>query len=159
MNNIRLNIDNLAAQLLPWFKRQTARVTWLRALLSPLKDLSANFEAYKRDTRVLVNVTGQVKVLEGFLREKYGQVSIIIETFDDMCLDVGLLEEGATHLVNIPLEAEGTGPAVPLYGERKEAFGDVDFIVYIPAGVDADAVRADIARFKIAIVKFKIVQK
>ena len=68
MNNIRLNIDNLAAQLLPWFKRQTARVTWLRALLSPLKDLSADFEAYKRDTRVLVNVTGQVKVLEGFLR-------------------------------------------------------------------------------------------
>lgn len=157
--NIRLNIDNLASQLLPWFKRQNTRVTWLRALISPLKDLSADFEVYKRDTRVLVNVTGQVKVLEGYLREKYGAESIIIETFDDMGLDVGLEVEGTTHLAHVPLEAEGQGPAVPLFGERKAAFGDADFIVYIPVGIDADAVRADISRFKIAIVKFKIIQR
>jgi hypothetical protein len=40
----------------------------------------------------------------------------------------------------------------------RERFGDVDFVVYLPAGVDAERVTADIERFRQALTKYGIVQ-
>lgn len=154
---MKLEIDNLVRQLIPPHKRLINRLAWLRALLSPLKPLFADFHLWRKDTRMMVNVNSQVKVLEGYLKVKYNQpISIKIVTFDDGLLSVGLRSEG--RLVHPPFDIN-VGVAIPLPGEIRESFGDVDFIVYIPLGVETDLLRADIEKYKMALVKYKIIQK
>ena len=41
----------------------------------------------------------------------------------------------------------------------REQFGDVDFIVHIPAGVDAEQIRADIEKYRAALTTYKIDQR
>jgi len=161
--NIKLNIDNLVKQLLPWYKRQPVRLAILRAMVSPLRLMWADFDRWRDDTRMTINVNSQVAVLEGYLKKKYNQpVTITIVTFDDGALEVGLIEEGETFAINVPLENETElqqAPVVPLDGEIRAQFGDVDFIVYIPIELDVDLVTADIERFKQALIKYKIVSR
>lgn len=57
----------------------------------------------------------------------------------------------------IGLETE-TMVDVPLDGEIRERFGDADFIVYIPAGIDINLIRAEIENYKQALTKYKIIQ-
>lgn len=161
MRNIRIDYSNLVRQLLPAHKRQPVRLWWLRRLVAPLGGLFSSFAAWRDEVRMLVNVTSQVRVLEGYLRVKYGQpVAIRIETYEDGGLLVCLEEEGETQRLNIALDEAEAVPAadVPLEGELRERFGDVDFVVYIPQGVDIECVRADIERFRRALVKYKIIQ-
>ena len=83
-----------------------------------------------------------------------------VETYEDGGLRICLEEEGDTQRLDLALEAEGTPAAeVPLEGELREQFGDVDVVVYIPQGVDIEQVVADVERFKQALVKYKIIQK
>lgn len=160
MMNPKLNISNLVLRLLPWHKRTPVRVAFLRALAAPLGWLFGLFDAWRDDTRMIVNVTSQVAVLEGYLRKKYGQpIAIKVLTFSDGALNIGLEEEGDTQGVWIPLpEDELPGENVPLAGEMREHFGDADFIVYVPQGIDLDLLRADIERFKQALIEYKIIQ-
>ena len=159
MKNVKISIDNLVRQTLPWYKRLPSRLAWLRVLLYPLLCLFEQFDTWRRRTRLLINVTSQVKVLESYLRDKYGDIRIGISTFTEGALNLGLEIEGETHRADIALESEGGGVLLPLEGEMREAFGDVDFIVYIPAGINYDAIRADIERFRQAMVKYKIIQQ
>ena len=63
-------------------------------------------------------------------------------------------EEGVASAVGIGLESD---PAqIPLEGELRNQFGEVDFIVYVPDGVDIERVRADVERYKLAMITFKI---
>lgn len=160
MRNIRIDYRNLVRQLLPDHKRQPGRLWWLRGLTTPLAGLFADFERWRADTRRIVNVTAQMRILEGYLRTKYGQpVAIRIETYQDGGLGVCLEAEGDAQRLDLALEAEGASAAdVPLEGEVRERFGDVDFVVYLPAGVDAERVTADIERFRQALTKYGIVQ-
>lgn len=48
---------------------------------------------------------------------------------------------------------------IALEGEGGQSFKDVDFIVYVPEGVDLNLVRAEIERYKIADRTYKIVTK
>ena len=50
-------------------------------------------------------------------------------------------------------------PEIALEGEGGHSFDDVDFIVYVPQGVDLNLVRAEIERYKIADRTYKIVTK
>ena len=163
MKNPKLNIDNLVKQLLPWYKRQPNRLAILRAMVSPLRLMWDDFDKWRDDTRMIINVNSQVMVLEGYLKKKYNQpVKITIVTFDDGALKVGLISEGLTSALKVPLASEielQKAPCVPLAGEIRAQFGDVDFIVYIPIGLDVDLITADIERFKQALIKYKIVQR
>lgn len=159
--NTRINFDNLVVRLLPWHKRQTGRVSLLRSFVAPLGVLFADFDRWRTDTRMIVNVTSQVAVLEGYLRSKYNQpVTIKIVTFDDGAMEVCLAAEGDSQCVFIGMEGEEVDDTmVPLAGEMRSQFGDADFIVYIPAGIDLAMVTADIERFKQALTEYKIIQK
>lgn len=161
MRTFRIDYRNLVRQLLPTHKRQPVRLWWLRRLTAPLAGLFTDFETCRPATRILMNVTFQVRVFEGYLRKKYGQpVAIRVETYEDGGLRICLEEEGDTQRLDLALEAEGTPAAeVPLEGELREQFGDVDVVVYIPQGVDIEQVVADVERFKQALVKYKIIQK
>lgn len=161
--NLRINFDNLVVRLLPWHKRQTGRVSLLRAFTAPLGSLFKEIDRWRTDTRMIVNVTSQVAVLEGYLRSKYNQpVTIKIVTFDDGAMEVCLEAEGDTQCVFIAMQGEESQAyptaMVPLAGEMRSQFGDADFIVYIPAGVDLAMVTADIERFKQALTQYKIIQ-
>lgn len=156
--NPKINIDNLVRQTLPPHKRQPVRLVILRAMLSRIKELFAGFDPWRSDVRMMLNVNSQVIILEGYLRKKFGQpVSIKIVTFDDGLLSVGYELEGLTMMRPVGDTPENI-PAVPFAGEIRERFGDADFIVYIPAGVDIDLIRAEIERYKRATAEYKIIQ-
>lgn len=161
--NPKLNIDNYVRQHLPWHKRLPVRLALLRALLSPLRQLFDLFDRWRHSTRLMMNVSSQVRVLEGYLQDKYGSVFIRVVTYDEQALAIGLEEEGDTHGVYMPYdqgeESEEQAPEVPLEGELREVFGDADFIVYIPVGIEIEDIRADIERFREALIKYKIIQQ
>mgnify|MGYP005962709651 CR=1 FL=1 len=162
--NPKLNIDNYVRQLLPWHKRLPARLALLRALLSPLRQLFDVFDQWRHSTRLMMNVSSQVRILEGYLQDKYSDVFIRVVTYDEQALTIGLEEEGDTHGIYFPYDQEeadddGQAPEVPLEGELREVFGDADFIVYIPQGIEIEDIRADIERFREALIKYKIIQQ
>lgn len=160
MQTTRLNYRNLVRQLLPAHKRQPARLWWLRALVAPLAALFAAFDKWRSDTRMIVHVNSQVQVFEGYLRKKYGHpVAIKLVTYDSGLARVALRIEGASLRLSPALRSETVRQPLPLRGEIRERFGDADFIVYIPAEVDIDLIRAEIERFKQALVRYKIIQE
>lgn len=153
--NTKVNFSNLVRQLLPTHKRQPVRLWWLRSLVAPLQALFDAFDKWRSDTRMVVNVTSQVAVFEGYLRKKYAQpVAIKLVTYSDGGLHVGLEREGQ----HVAVGYGDHGVTVPLAGEIRERFGDADFIVYIPASVDIESIRADVERFKIALTRYRIIQ-
>lgn len=156
--NPSINISNLIRQLLPPHKRKNNRLALLQGFGKPLKNLWESFFEWRGNTQMMVNVNCQVRVFEGYLRKKYREpISIKIITFSDGLLLVGLEEEGTTMMPPIGLETE-TMVDVPLDGEIRERFGDADFIIYIPAKIDINLIRAEIENYKQALTKYKIIQ-
>lgn len=159
MINYKIDFSNLVRQLLPNHKRQPVRLRLLRAFVKPLAELFASFSRWRDETRKLINVTNQKGVLEQFLRSKYGAIDITIESYRETGFAVGLRPEGIGVAQAVGQNrAEGNPAVIPLRGENRELFGDVDFIVHIPAGVDAEQVRADIEKYRAALTTFKIEQ-
>lgn len=157
MNNYNIGFENFVRQLVPHHKRQPVRLRILRAFVKPLSELFESFDRWRDEVRKLVNVTSQEGVLEQFLRNKYGSAEITIESFRSVGAGIGLRTEGAGVAAAIGQNrTEGTPAVISLRGERREQFGDVDFIVHIPEDVDAEQVRADIERYKAALTTYKI---
>lgn len=155
---MNIQFTNLVRQLLPPHKRQPARLSLLRAFVAPLSQLFASFDKWRSDTRMMINVNSQVKIFEEYLRKKYNEpITIKIVTFDDGLLLVCLESEGTLLQPEVGFTDEQTID-IPLDGEIREQFGDVDFIVYIPAGIDIVVIRAEIERYKQALIKYKIIQ-
>lgn len=161
--NVKINFPNLVRQELPPRKRQPNRLMLLRAYISPLVGLFERFDTWRDGMRIEMNMTGQAGVLEGYLRAKYNDSRIRVETFVDRGLAVGLPFEGVTTSVPVGLGlAEGSPAVVPLPGEMRDRFGDVDFVVYVPGGLSEAALeqmQIDIARYKRVLVKYKIIER
>jgi hypothetical protein len=131
----------------------------LQAFVLPLTRLFAAFSEWRTNTRMMINVNSQVKVFEGYLRKRYREpVAIKIVTFEDGLLPVCLEEEGTTQQPSFGDETAEM-VAIPLDGEMRMLFGDVDFVVYIPQGVDADLIGAEVEKYKQALTTFKIIQQ
>lgn len=157
--NPTIDYDNLVRQLAEPHRRQPVRLALLRAFVTRLKELHAQFYAYRRDTRIVVNLTGQVAVLEGWLRYRFDEpFAIKVVTYDDGLLPVGLEAEGETMLAAIGNTSD-TWTSVALEGEMRRRFGDADFIVYVPASVDPALVTAELEKYRQALVTYKIVQQ
>lgn len=158
--NPKVNYRNLLRQLLPPHKRQPFRLAFLQGLIVPLQSLFDNFDTYRNDSRMMFNVNSQVKVLEGYLRKKYNEpLGIKVATFDAGLLNVGLEIEGETMMVWFGLSSEEQLKGVPLKDELRDKFAETDFVVYIPAGLDKLQVEADIEKYKLALVTYKIIQQ
>lgn len=156
----KANYRNLVRQLLPPHKRQPFRLTFLQGLIVPLQSLFDSFDTYRNDSRMMFNVNSQVKVLEGYLRKKYNEpLGIKVATFNAGLLNVGLEIEGETMMVWFGLSSEGQLKGVPLKDELRDKFAEADFVVYIPTGIDKLQVEADIEKYKLALVTYKIIQQ
>lgn len=156
--NPKININNLVRQQLPSHKRTPNRLAFLRALLTPLRELFAEFEIWRSNTRMMTGVNSQVIILEGYLRKKFNEpIAIKIVTFDDGLLPVCYEREGNTMMLPLGFDPESMCQ-VPFAGEQQALFDDVDFIVYIPVGIDIELVRAEIEKYKKATATYKIIQ-
>lgn len=157
--NIKINFLNLARQLLPPHKRQPVRMKLLQGFFAPLYSLFEAFDKWRSDSRMMINVNSQIKVFEGYLRKKYNEpISIKIVTYNNGLLLVGLGIEGKTMWPEIGLETERM-KAVPLENEIRDKFDGVDFIVYIPVGIDINLIDAEIQKYKQVLTTYKIVQQ
>ena len=78
---------------------------------------------------------------------------ILIKSYEDQFLAIGLNSEPAHWVLFEPMQE------IALEGEGGQSFIDVDFIVYVPEGIDLSLVRAEIERYKIADRTYKIVTK
>ncbi len=150
--NIILDFKELIRQYVAPHRRQPVRLAWLQALVD-LDGLWTSFAAWRDYYRYKVHVTSQHKSLQGHLNKTFGG-GILIKSYDDQFLDIGLNSEPAHWvLFDDPM------PEIALEGEGGHSFDDVDFIVYVPQGVDLNLVRAEIERYKIADRTYKIVTK
>lgn len=156
--NPNIEYDNLVKQLLPPHKRQRVRLWLMRTFVMPLRVLFEAFNLWRDDIRMLMNITNQVKVLEGYLQKKYNALTIHIETYGDGLLFIGLERESIAMQPEIGLERENVVAKIPLADELRGQFGSADFIVYIPAGINADLIRTEIEKYKQALTKYKIIQ-
>ena len=156
--NPNIEYDNLVKQLLPPHKRQRMRLWLMKKFVMPLRVLFETFGIWRDDIRMLMNITSQVKVLEGYLQKKYATPTIRIETYGDGLLFIGLEREGIAMQPEIGLEHENVVAKIPLENELRGQFGDADFIVYIPAGIDTDLIRTEIEKYKQALTRYKIIQ-
>ena len=157
--SVNVGFSNLVRQLLPPHKRQPKRIGILQASVLPMTRLFAAFSEWRTNIRMMINVNSQVKVFEGYLRKRYREpVAIKIVTFEDGLLPVCLEEEGTTQQPSFGDEVAEM-VAIPLDGEMRMLFGDVDFVVYIPQGVDADLIGAEVEKYKQALTTFKIIQQ
>lgn len=155
-----INFKNLIRQLVPFHKLQINRLVWLASLLYPLQELFNILVQYRKEVRRITRVTSQIKVFEGYLQTKYNEtVNIKLVTFSDGALNICLEDEGILSM-DIPLSNENKeGISIPLRLEVREQFGDVDLIVYIPMTLEIDNIRADIERFKQALITYQIIQR
>ena len=157
--NSKINYQNLIRQLLPPHKRQKTRIRLLKGFISPLQKLFSDFNTWRENSRMMVNVNSQVKILEGYLRKRYQEsISIKIVTFNNGLMLTGLESEGNTMWPVIGLTDEEL-KAIPLENEIHDKFDGADFIVYIPEGVDKMLIESEIEKYKQVLTTYKIIQQ
>lgn len=157
--NAKINYQNLIRQLLPPHKRQKTRIGLLHCFIAPLQQLFSDFNTWRENSRMMINVTSQVKILEGYLRKKYNEaISIKIVTFNNGLMLVGLEKEGNTMWPVIGLTGEKM-KTVPLENEIRDKFDGADFIVYIPKNVNKMLIESEIEKYKQVLTTYKIIQQ
>lgn len=149
--NIILNFKELIRQYVAPHRRQPVRLRWLRSLVD-LDGVWQSFSAWRDYYRYKVHVTSQHRSLEGHLNKTFGG-GILIRSYEDQFLAIGLNSEPAHWVLFEPMQE------IALEGEGGQSFKDVDFIVYVPGGIDLNLVRAEIERYKIADRTYKIVTR
>lgn len=157
--NAKINYQNFIRQLLPPHKRQKTRIRLLHCFIAPLQQLFSDFNTWRENSRMIINVTSQVKILEGYLRKKYNEsISIKIVTFNNGLMLVGLEKEGNTMWPVIGLTGEEM-KTVPLENEIRDKFDGADFIVYIPDNVNKMLIESEIEKYKQVLTTYKIIQQ
>lgn len=157
--NSNINYQNLIRQLLPPHKRQNTRIRLLQGFITPLQKLFNDFNIWRENSRMMVNVNSQVKILEGYLRKKYkAPITIKIITFNNGLMLVGLESEGTTMWPVIGLTDEEM-KTIPLENEIRDKFDGADFIVYIPEGINKMLIESEIEKYKQVLTTYKIIQQ
>lgn len=149
--NIILNFKEIIRQYVAPHRRQANRLNWLWALID-LDGVWKSFSEWRDYYRYKVHVTSQHKSLQGHLNKTFGG-GILVKSYDDQFLDVGLDVEPAHWVLFEPMQE------IALEGEGGKSFEDVDFIVYVPPGVNLNLVMAEIERYKIADRTYKIITR
>lgn len=149
--NIILNFKELIRQYVAPHRRQPNRLGWLWSLVD-LGGVWQSFSDWRDYYRYKVHVTSQHRSLRGHLNKTFGG-GILIKSYEDQFLATGLNSEPAHWVLFEPMQE------IALEGEGGQSFKDVDFIVYVPEGIDLSLVRAEIERYKIADRTYKIVTK
>lgn len=149
--NIVLNFKELIRQYVAPHRRGSNRLKWLWGLVD-LQGVYDTFSAWRDYYRYKVHVTSQHKALQGHLNKTFGG-GIIVKSYNDQFLDIGLNSEPAHWVIFEPMQE------IALEGEGGQSFIDVDFIVYAPEGIDRNLLSAEIEKYKLADKAYKIVTR
>lgn len=149
--NIVLNFKELIRQYVAPYRRGSNRLKWLWGLVD-LQGVYDTFSTWRDYYRYKVHVTSQHKALQGHLNKTFGS-GIIIKSYNDQFLDIGLNSEPAHWVILEPMQE------IALEGEGGQSFADVDFIVYVPEGIDLNLLSAEIEKYKLADKAYKIVTR
>jgi len=156
MKRLNANFDLLIVQLLPPHKRQTVRVKILRILFN-LSDLFNRFHEWRKKQLLLIHITSQVKILEGYLRNLFGKIITIRENADKL-KGISKLAEGQLQMMGLSTET-GMLASFPLLSEFGKDLQGADFIVIAPADIDSEALKIEIEKFKQMDKKYIIKQE
>ena len=138
--------------MLPEHKRQPKRLLLFGWPFGELTALFATFKVWRAEVFYRVNVTGQEISLQTYLNRVISGANnqIRIENFNDWGVWVQLsTEQGESYMISEYCEAAARGEFTPLT--------DVDFYVYIPAGVIASDVARIVNQYKLAGKRYLIV--
>ncbi len=147
--NIILDFKELVRQYIAPYRRQGNRLKWLWALVD-LDGVWSAFSSWRAYYRYKVHVTSQHRSLQGHLTKTFG-AGILIKSYDDQFLDIGLVSEPAHWVTFEPMQE------VALLGEGGKSFADADFMVYVPSTMDINLVRSEIEKYKLADKTYKII--
>jgi len=156
MKRLNVNFDLLIVQLLPPHKRQKVRVEILQILFN-LAGLYNRFVLWRKKQLLLINITSQIKVLEGYLRTVFGKIITIRENTDKL-KGISLLVEGQLQMIGLSNEP-GTLAPFPLLSEFGGDLQGADFIVIAPVDVDKETLAIEIEKFKQMDKKYIIKQE
>lgn len=149
--NIVLNFRGLIRQYVAPYRRGPNRLKWLCGLVD-LQGVYDTFSAWRDYYRYKVHVTSQHKALQGHLNKTFGG-GIIVKSYNDQFLDIGLNSEPAHWVIFEPMQE------IAMEGEGGQSFTDADFIVYAPEGIDRNLLSAEIEKYKLADKAYKIVTR
>lgn len=144
MKRLNVDFDSLIVQLLPPHKRQTIRIKLLRIFFN-VTGLYNFFREWRKKQLLLVNVTSQVKILEGYLSTIFKK-GITIKDADKL-VGISLEKEGQLRMFNLSSGTRNLVP-LPLMHELREDLEGADFIVQTPTDVDREALEIEIEKYK-----------
>ncbi len=130
-----LNIGNFVKDYLGRKFFRPRQYDWLMSLLSPLETTINNYTHWRKERFYLINITGQVISLTGYLNDKFdaNQRRIYIVTSNVIYNGLWVaLEEEINMFLTIGLEYENQGLWVGMELEQSSGY---DFIVYIPTDI------------------------
>jgi hypothetical protein len=117
----------------------------------------SSFNEYRKEALIAANVTSQTASLQWYLRRKHDP-GIRIYHYGDTGIYISNENDAEVSGVDLKPEYDNATDGyvgTPLHGEISRIPG-VSFIVDVPAGVNADAVIADLEIYKIAGKKYNI---
>jgi hypothetical protein len=147
-----IDFRRLVLLLLPTFLRRPRLVAFVSALISPLSGLHPQFLRYRADTLWRLDHNSQVCYLRGALNDLLDPVERRITVLDvPPSHGLTLVPERETGQ---PLLMPSRTNRAVIVGRRGFTIGGYDFMITIPAGVDADRARAVADEFKLASKRF-----
>lgn len=139
-----LDFDKLITWLLPASIRKIRMVTWLGALLTPVKGLHTQFLIFTNTTRYEITITGQVCSLEYHLNR----------LFDPVDKQIYIEDADTTSTVYIFTESENNPVYLPVYITGAAA----DFVVHCPSSNKSQrvAIRAFLDKYKLPTKRYQL---
>jgi hypothetical protein len=116
-----LDLNKIINWLLPAPIRKALSIAWLNALLAPVSWLHGRFLSWSNSTRYRLNITPQVRSLEGYLNR----------FFDPFGGEIYITDGISTNMVFMFLESENR----PLYLPTFISGTEFDFIVHCPFAI------------------------
>lgn len=162
--NYTIDILKLICDLLPSMVRMDRFVKWMYVLLKPVRDLFADFDQFRADSRYELSLNGTVISLERMLNDKFDPISrgiLIIDPLFQLELPSLFLEseqqEESIDPWFLESEVDPTHQNPDMFLEDEFGNGNVDFIVQLPSSFLSDpGVSPWVEKYKMAPFRFKV---
>lgn len=158
---IDINFKTYLNRMLPGHKRQTNRLNLFYWPFKLLQELFDAFKIWRLDVYYRVNITGQVFSMQSLLNARVANAYglILVKSYNDMGIWVQLsTEAGEDYKAVASLIVEDQAhEEVALEGEILKD-ENIDFYVYVPAGVNIYEVEKWVNNYKIAGKRYQIIQ-
>lgn len=147
-----IDFEKLVKMLLPSIKRKTVRVSWLTAILKPLRNIHDEFVEFADAKIYDARRTGQTIVLENLLIEKFGAGITI--TNNELELNGAFVGDGIDQGCFI-----GEGSDIASYIDVTYSVGTKSFTVSVPSAITfvQSEMEAVIDQFKLYGTTYEIV--